>query len=73
MAKKEKRQRRGRRQEWRPNPLTWLLYTIWRIGATALKIVAGTVATVLLIVIVCGFVVVTILGDYLQDDIMPMA
>ena len=48
MAKKEKRQRRGRRQEWRPNPLTWLLYTIWRIGATALKIIAGTVATVLL-------------------------
>ena len=73
MAKNEKRQRRGRRQEWRPHLLTWLLYSIWRIGVSALKIVAGTLATVLLIVVVCGFVVVTILGDYLQDEIMPMA
>ena len=73
MAKKEKRQRRGRRQQWRPHLLTWLLYRIWRIGVSALKIAAGTVATVLLILIVCGFVVVNILGDYLQDEIMPMA
>ena len=73
MAEKEKRQRKGRRQQWRPSLVTWLLHRIWRIGVSVLKIAAGTVATVLLILIVCGFVVVTILGDYLQDDIMPLA
>ena len=73
MAKKEKRQKRGRRQQWRPHLLTWLLYRIWRVAMSALKIAAGTVATVLLILVVCGFVVVTVLGDYLQDEIMPMA
>ena len=72
MAKREKRQRR-RRQHWRPDLISWLLYMAWRIGSSAFKIIAGVLATVLLIVVVCGFVVVTILGDYLQDEIMPMA
>jgi penicillin-binding protein 1A len=73
MANNQKRQKRGKRQQWRPHLLTWLLHKIWRIGVSAVKILAGTLATVLLILVVCGFVVVTILGDYLQDDIMPMA
>ena len=73
MAEKQKRQKRGRRQQWRPQLLTWLLYKIWQVTVSALKILAGTLATVLMILVVCGFVVVSILGNYLQDDIMPKA
>lgn len=73
MANEEKRQKRGDRQQWRPNLITWLIYRIWRIGLSVLKVAAGVVATLLLILVVCGFVVVGVLGDYLQDDIMPMA
>ena len=73
MARKEKRQRKGRRQEWRPLLTTWLLYNIGRIFLSVFKVIAGTVATLLLILVVCGFVVVNLLGNYLQDDIMPMA
>ena len=73
MEKKEKRQRRGRRQQWTPNVIVWLLHKVWRVGISVMKIAAGALATVFLIAVVCGFVVVTVLGDYLQDEIMPMA
>jgi len=73
MANEEKRQKRAQRQQWRPHLLAWLLHTVWRVAVAALKIVAGTVATVLLILVICGFVVVNLLGDYLQEEIMPMA
>ena len=73
MANNEKHQRRGRRQQWTPNLLVWLLHKVWRIGISVLKIAAGALATVFLIAVVCGFVVVTVLGDYLQDEIMPLA
>ena len=39
----------------------------------ALKIAVGAAATVLLIVVVCGFVFAGILGDYLEKDILPNA
>ena len=73
MANEEKRQRRGRRQKWRANPVTWLLHNFTKIAIAALKVMVATVATVLLIAVVCGFVVVNLLGNYLQDEIMPMA
>ena len=73
MANNEKRQRRGRRQQWTPNLLVWLLHKVWRIGISVMKIAAGALATVFLIAVVCGFVVVTVLGDYLQDEIIPLA
>jgi len=37
------------------------------------KVLFGAFVTVLLIGIVCGFVFAGILGDYLQEDILPMA
>ena len=73
MANKEKRQRRGRRQQWTPNLLVWLLHKVWRVGISVMKIAAGALDTVFLIAVVCGFVVVTVLGDYLQEEIIPLA
>ena len=42
---------------------------IWAV----FKVVAGAAATVLLICIVCGFVFMGIMGDYLESDILPNA
>ena len=66
--------RRGRpRQKWDPHWSLKLLYGIWSTALAALKIAAGAVATVLLICVVCGFVFVGILGNYLKDDVLPEA
>ncbi len=46
---------------------------IFSVIATPLKIVGGALLTVLLILIVCGFVFAGTLGDYLQEDILPAA
>ena len=61
------------RQKWRPNWLLSLLYGIWRAAFAVAKIAIGAAATVLLIGVICGFVFVGTLGDFLQDDILPMA
>ena len=60
-------------QEWNPHWSLKLLYGIWSGALGLVKIAAGAVATVLLICLVCGFVFVGILGDYLQSDILPEA
>ncbi len=49
------------------------LHKIWLGVFAGLKVAAGALATVLLIVIVCGFVFVGQLGDYLESDILPSA
>ena len=61
------------RQHWRPNWLLSLLYGIWRAAFAVAKIAIGAAATVLLIGVICGFVFVDTLGDFLQDDVLPMA
>ncbi len=61
------------RQDWKPHWVLGLLQKLWMILFSAFKIVAGAAATVLLIVVVCGFVFVGVLADYLQEDIMPSA
>ncbi|MBQ3529095.1 MAG: transglycosylase domain-containing protein [Oscillospiraceae bacterium] len=61
------------RQDWRPH---WSLESLQKAGKIALSVLqvaGGALVTVLLIGIVCGFVFVGILGDYLQEDILPMA
>lgn len=73
MAERKHRRRKAPRQNWHPNILLRILNRAWRIALSAVKVAAGAVATVLLIGIVCGFVFVTLLGQYLQDDIIPMA
>lgn len=59
------------RQSWKPHWLPDTLYKVWLAVFAMLKIAMGALATVLLIVVVCGFAFVGILGQYLQDDILP--
>ncbi len=70
---KKNRKNKPPRQDWKPHWSLNLLYRIWMVVFSALKVAAGAVATVLLIGVVCAFVFVGILGDYLQEDILPMA
>ncbi len=75
MANESNKNRRAKmqRQEWNPHWSLKLLYGIWTAVFSLFKIAVGAVATVLLIVITCGIVFVGILGNYLQDDILPSA
>ena len=59
------------RQEWNPHWTLKLLYSIWMTAFSVFKIALGAAITVLLICVVCGAVFVGILGDYLQNDILP--
>ena len=61
------------RQDWKPHWSLGMLYKIWMVVFCAGKILLGAAATVLLICVVCGFVFVGILGDYLESDILPSA
>ena len=60
-------------QDWNPPAAVKVLYRIWRGVFAVAKVAAGAVATVLLIVLVSGFVFAGMLGDFLQDDILPEA
>ena len=73
MEMNRKRRKSKPRQEWNPHWIIKLLYAIWSACFAVFKIAVGAVATVLLICIVCAFVFVGILGDYLQEDILPEA
>lgn len=61
------------RQDWQPHWSMEMLYKIWRVIFAAFKIVIGSAATVLLILVVSGFVLLGVLGDYLESDILPSA
>ena len=61
------------RQEWNPHWTLKLLYGIWSAALAVVKIAACAAVTVFLILIVCGFVFVGLLGDFLQNDILPDA
>ncbi len=67
------RKRRVSRQNWKPNRFLNFLYGIWLVVYSGLKIALGAIATVLVIGIVCGFVFLWTLSDYLQDEIKPQA
>ncbi|MBR2048949.1 MAG: transglycosylase domain-containing protein [Oscillospiraceae bacterium] len=66
-----RKRRKITRQEWKPNVLLRLLKTVWMAGFSLVKVAIGAVATVVLIIGVCAFVLVGALGDYLQDDVLP--
>ena len=66
-----RRRTRKPRQNWNPHWLVKLLYGLWMAAFSAVKIAIGAAVTVVLIVLVCGFVFVGILGDYLQEDVLP--
>ena len=70
---KKPRRRKKLRQEWNPHWSLKLLYMIFSVAGSVLKIAVGAAATVLLIVLICGTVFVGPLGDYLQEDILTEA
>ena len=73
MNDKKKERKERPRQNWQPH---WSVSSVKKgLGITfsVLKVVFGALLTVMLIGIVCGFVFAGILGDYLQEDILPMA
>jgi len=73
MAEQKKKRVKKPRQEWKPNWFLRLVYRAWLLVFTAAKVAIGAAATVLLIGVVCGFVFVGVLGDFLQDDVLPNA
>ena len=68
-----RRRKRKIRQEWNPHWLIKVLYSLFSLALSLLKIAVGAAATVLMIVVICGIVFVGTLGDYLQDEILTEA
>lgn len=73
MAEERKGYSKSSRQEWTPHWTLRLLYNAWMLLFGAAKVALGAAATVLIICFVCVVVFAGILGDYLQNDIMPLA
>ncbi len=75
MANEKKIRSRNKkpRQEWNPHWLLKLVYAALSVVFSVVKIAVAAAATVLLIVLICGAVFVSTLGDYLQDDILTEA
>ena len=72
--RKEKKEREKReRQSWEPRGLLRVLKILLGAVTSALKIALGAAATVACIGIVCVLVFVGLLGNYLQEDIIPEA
>ena len=72
-SKFNKRKSQKPRQEWNPHWSLKAAYGIWHSAAAVVKVALGAVATVLMILLVCGFVFAGILGEYLETDILPNA
>lgn len=70
---KKKQVRKVVPQDWDLPAKANVPYKIWRALFAAIKIASGALATVLLIVVVAGFVFVGMLGDFLQNDVLPDA
>jgi hypothetical protein len=69
MSEENKNKRnKGPRQSWKPHWLLGLLGKLWRIALSLVKVGLAAVATVALIVVICGFVLVGLLGGYLQES-----
>lgn len=72
MSKKNK-DNSQQHQDWKPHWSLEMVYKVWMVVFTCIKVVGGALATVLLIGIVCVFSVAGVLGDYLENDILPTA
>ena len=70
---KRTKKQKAERQNWKPNFVLRILYAAWRVAFGAFKIAMGAAGTVLMVGVICAFVFAGVLGDYLQDDILPMA
>lgn len=70
---KKNKENNVQRQDWKPHWSLEMVHKVWMIVFTCLKVIAGAFATVLLIGVVCAFSFAGILGDYLENDILPTA
>ena len=68
-----KEKQKQARQNWNPHWSVRTAHRGWIITFSVLKVLAGAAITVLLVGVVCGFAFMGVLGDYLQNDILPMA
>ncbi len=73
MQENQKKKKKLQRQKWEPHWVLRLLHTLWMILFSCFKIAVCAAATVAIIGVICMFVFVGILGDYLQSDIIPGA
>jgi hypothetical protein len=69
----QKQRKKAPRQEWKPHWSIALVLKVLESAFGIVKIAAGALATVALICGVCVLVFISLLGDYLQEDIAPMA
>ena len=58
------------RQNWKPHWVPNTLYHIWCALFSVFKVAAVAAITVALVVVVCAFVLVGLMGNYLQEDIL---
>ncbi len=73
MSYEKNRKKQSGEQGAQIQRVTAILYKIWLVVFAALKVVAGALATVLLIVTVCAFVFIGQMANYLESDILPSA
>lgn len=74
MAENNRGQRRRvRRQQWKPGRFLLFLKGLWTLFYSVFKIALAAVATVIVIGAVCLFVFLGVLGDYLENDVLPNA
>ena len=68
-----KRKEKPIRQDWRPHWILRILHGVWLVALSLVKIAVGAVATVFCIGAVCAVVFAGLLGNYLQEEIIPEA
>ena len=71
--KQRKQAEKAPRQSWTPHWSLTTLRRVWTFLFGVMKVMVGAVATVVLILGICAIVFMSLLGDYLQDDIAPHA
>ena len=69
----EDREIKSVRQKWKPSWWLQILHKLWMILFTSVKVALGAAITVVLIGVVCCFVLVGVVADYLETDILPTA
>ncbi len=73
MARDYRKKDQPQRQEWKPHWVLSALHKAWLVVFASAKIAIGAAATVALICVVCVFSFLGILGEYLENDILPSA
>ena len=71
--KKKKKKGKADRQAWNPHWTLQLLHKLWMAAFATAKIAIGAVATVAMICVICVIVFAGILGDYLENDVLPQS